>query len=227
MNAAQIPLDLGHRPRLEDEDFLVAEGNEQAYRQVTSWPGWSAPVLVLTGPPGSGKTHLGEIWRRRAQAAAVAMDTLTEETAGAIAISAPALLIDPMPPVFNETALFHLVNHLREAGGHLLIVAEHPASRWPVALPDLRSRLIAAPTIAVASPDEALLRVVLVKLFADRQLRVTPDLVDYLMRRSERSFAGLRLLVDRLDQAAMAVGRAVTPSLAAMVLADLAAIKEG
>lgn len=227
MNSAQIPLDLGHRPRLEDEDFLVAQGNEQAYRQVTSWPAWSAPLLVLTGPSGSGKTHLAEIWRRRAQAAPIALDTLTDETAGAIAISAPALLIDPMPPLFNETALFHLVNHLREAGGHLLIVAEHPASRWKLALPDLRSRLIAAPTIAVSSPDEALLRAVLIKLFADRQLRVTPDLVDYLMRRSERSFAALRLLVDRLDQASMAGRRPVTPSLAAIVLADLAGTREG
>ncbi len=227
MKARQIPLDLGHRPRLEDDDFLVTPCNEQAYRQVLSWPDWSASVLVLTGPSGSGKTHLAEIWRRRSDAAPVAFPTLTEENAGRIATSSAAHLIDPMPSVFNETALLHLINHLREAGRHLLILAEHPASRWQVTLPDLSSRLIAAPTIGVLPPDDALLRAVLIKLFADRQLRVTPDLIDYLMRRSERSFAGLRLLVDRLDQASMAGGQAVTPSLAAAVLADLAATGEG
>jgi len=221
LSATQIPLDLGHRPRLDDADFLVASGNDQAYRLITNWPQWSHPLLVLTGPAGSGKTHLAEIWRRRSNAVAIACEELPEDGAGVLAASAAAFVIDPMAPVINEVALFHFINHIREAAGHLLIVAEQPASRWQIALPDLRSRLIAAPTIAVAPPDEALLRAVLVKLFADRQLRVTPDLVDYLMRRSERSFAALRLLVDRLDQAAMAGGRAVTQPLAASVLAEL------
>ena len=89
----------------------------------------------------------------------------------------------------DEEALLHLYNMLAERQGHLLLAAREPPARWTIRLADLRSRLLAAPAVAVDAPDDALLGAVLVKLFADRQLRISEDLIAYLLPRIERSFA--------------------------------------
>ena len=82
-------------------------------------------------------------------------------------------------------------------------------------MPDLASRLRALPVVALAPPDDALLRAVIVKLFADRQLAVDESLVGYLATRIERSFAAARAAVDALDREALRLKRPVTRALAA------------
>ena len=89
-----------------------------------------------------------------------------------------------------------------------------------VALPDLASRLRAIPTVALSAPDDALLRAVLVKLFADRQLGVDMSLVSYLATRIERSFAAARAAVEALDREALRMKRPVTRALAAELLRE-------
>jgi len=101
------------------------------------------------------------------------------------------------------------------------VVTRFAVSIWRPALADLRSRLLAAPTVAIAAPDDDLLSAVLVKQFADRQLRVPPAVVHYLTARMERSFAACRRVVDLLDHHALASGRAITTALAREVLARL------
>ena len=118
----------------------------------------------------------------------------------------------------DETALFHLINLARENGRFLLLTGRQPPSRWKVALPDLRSRLLAMPALAIGAPDDQVLAALLVKLFADRQLKVGEEVVAYLLGRMERSFAAAARLVDRLDRAALAGHRAVTVPLARAVL---------
>jgi chromosomal replication initiation ATPase DnaA len=117
-----------------------------------------------------------------------------------------------------EEPLLHLFNLLAERQGHLLLVARAAPARWAIALPDLRSRLLAAPAVAVAAPDEALIAALLVKLFADRQLPVGEDLVAYLALHLERSFAAAQRAVAALDAAALAEHRRVTVKLARRVL---------
>ena len=114
--------------------------------------------------------------------------------------------------------MLHLYNRIAERGGSMLLTAEAPPSRWPIRLADLASRLRAAPVAAIGLPDDALLGGLLVKMFADRQLAVTPDVVSFLLPRMERSFAAARALVQRLDAAALAEHRTVTVRLARAVL---------
>jgi chromosomal replication initiation ATPase DnaA len=218
VKARQLPLELGHQVRFEAEDFLIAPSNERAHGAITAWPDWPAATLVLTGPTGSGKSHLAAIWAAKAKAATLDVARLTPETAEDFANRAQALLIDPLALPVNEKGLLHLVNLVAERRQSLLIVAVQPASRWAITLPDLSSRLIACPTVSVTPPDEALLRAVLIKLFSDRQLAVGPELIDYLMSRSERSFAAAHDLVDALDRAALAGQRAITIQLASDIL---------
>jgi chromosomal replication initiation ATPase DnaA len=214
---SQLPLDLGFRPALGRADFLIAPCNAVAVAWIDRWPDWPAPALALWGPAGSGKTHLLEVWRARSSAVAIAPRALTSALLPQLLGEARVAAVDDAQSA-EEEALLHLYNVLAERQGHLLLAAREPPARWAIRLADLRSRLLAAPAIAVEAPDDALLGALLVKLFADRQLRISEDLIAYLLPRIERSFAAAQEIVAALDAAALAGQRAVTVRLARALL---------
>lgn len=207
--SAQLPLPLGFRPALGRADFLVAPCNEAAVAWLDRWPRWPAPALALWGPPGSGKSHLAEVWRARSGAGAIDARALAPARVPQLLGDAKAAILEEADRA-DEEGLLHLYNLLAERQGHLLLVARAAPSRWRIALPDLRSRLLAAPAVAVAGPDEALLGALLVKLFADRQIAVGAEVIAYLLVRLDRSFEAARDAVAALDAASLASGRAVT-----------------
>jgi chromosomal replication initiation ATPase DnaA len=213
----QIPLDLGHRAALGREDFLVAPSNRDAVAWLDLWPRWPAPGLVVWGPEACGKTHLAEVWRARSGAHVLAAAAVVGE-APALLGAARALVIEKPDRGVDERALLHLYNYLAGEGGSLLITARTPVMQWSIRLPDLRSRLAALPAVAVGAPDDALIEAVMVKQFADRQLRVAPEVIAYLVPRLDRSLATVRRLVAALDETALAAGRGITVPLAREVL---------
>jgi chromosomal replication initiation ATPase DnaA len=215
----QLAIDLPHRPALGRADFLVSGCNADAFGWIERWPGWPSRALVLYGPPQSGKSHLAHLWRERGGAVLIAGDRLAEADPGALAASR-AVAVDDAERA-PEQALLHLYNCCLEAGAGLLIVAREPAARWPIALADLGSRLRAAPAVAIAPPDDALLAALLVKHFADRQVRVAPEVIAFLVRRMERSFAGAASLAASLDRAALGAGRPIGLALARKILGEL------
>ncbi|EPY00562.1 HdaA/DnaA family protein [Magnetospirillum fulvum] len=223
MSEAQLPLDLGHRPALSAGDFLVAPCNADAHAWVGRWQAWPGAALVLTGPPGSGKTHLVHLFSAASGAVAIAAADLTVEDPPHLLATAGAVAVEDCDQAaaagqLDEAALFHLINLVRETRGRLLLTGREVAARWPLRLADLTSRLRAMPAVAIGAPDDALLASVLVKLFADRQIKVGEEVVSYLLGRMERSFAAAAGLVDSLDRAALAGQRAVTVPLARAVL---------
>ncbi len=222
----QLVLDLGHRPAFGREDFLVAPSNAAAVAWLDRWPAWPTPALAICGPGGCGKSHLAQVWRARSDALEIARSSLASGGLGERLGGARAAFVEDADRGIDEEALLHLHNMLAERGGHLLVTAREAPARWALRLADLRSRLIAAPAVAVAAPDEALIAALLVKLFADRQLQVNADLVAYLVARMERSFEAARRLVGALDHAALAAHRHITVPLARAVLAELERVKQ-
>jgi chromosomal replication initiation ATPase DnaA len=137
------------------------------------------------------------------------------------ALATGALVVEDLAlGAFDERALFHLINLVREEGAYLLLTAASPPAGWPVEIPDLASRLKALPVVTLAPPDDTLLRAVLVKLFSDRQLAVDEALVGFLATRIERTVQAARAVVARLDQEAMQRKRPLTRALAAEVLRE-------
>lgn len=217
--ARQLPLDLGHRTGHSRDDLVVADENEAALRLIDSWPHWPAPVAVLSGPRGSGKTHLLEIFRE---------ETGARDAAGAFD-AALALAEDGQPITWDgadrqpidQTALFHLINAVKSGGATLLLSGRQPPAGWNLTLPDLRSRLNAAAFVEITEPGDALLSAVVMKLFADRQVEIEPHVVQFIIRRMERSVGSALEIVDRLDKAALERRRPITRALAGEILSEL------
>ncbi len=214
----QLPLDLGHHTSLGRESFFAGPCNEDALRWIDRWPDWPAIGLALYGSPGCGKTHLAEIWREKSRAVSVAAASIEGREAADIAADAPAIVVEDITATVPQQTLFHLYNLLGERGGHILFTATDPPARMAFALPDLISRLRAMPAIEIADPDDLVLGGVMRKIFEDRQLPVSEDIIAYLLARMERSYAAARILAAEIDRLALAERRQVTIPLARLAL---------
>lgn len=211
----QLALALDHAESFAREDFLEGDCNRAALNLIDRWPDWPGRTMVLVGPAGAGKSHLAAIWADRTGARISAARALDRSSPFAALATGALVLEDLTPGEFDEAALFHLLNLAREESAYLLITAASQPAGWLVTLPDLASRLRAIPLVTLAAPDDDVLRAVLVKLFADRQLAVDESLVSFLMTRLERSFPAARAAVERLDREAMQRKRPVSRALAA------------
>lgn len=201
MTDGQLALDLGHRPALGRDDFLVAPCNAEAVAWLERWPQWPHHALALFGPQGCGKSHLLEVFRAHHGLETEIIPASQLNAADSLRMQLDAVtIIDNMDDLSDETALFHLWNRTKEAGRTLLLAGRTAPARLKVALPDLRSRLGGLHAVGIGAPDDMLLAAILVKLFADRQLRVGEDVVTYILGRAERSFAALGEMVERLDR---------------------------
>ncbi len=216
--SAQLPLDLANDAASGRDDLIVTPANRQALAHLDSWPDWPAPIAVLAGPVGAGKTHLSAIWSQQAGAQFVAMnDDFSQQ------LEQPSNIVveDVSAEDLDETWMFHLINTVRANNGSLLITSRVWPGQWRVQLPDLQSRLKLAQLIELHEPDDALLGGVLSKLFSDRQIQVEPPVVNYLVLRMERSLACAQGLVEALDELSMSHKRAITKPLAAIALQQM------
>lgn len=220
--ARQLTFDLPVKSSRDRGDFFVSEANAPAVERLDDTAGWTLGKLALTGPEGSGKSHLAHVWAEAGGGNVLALADLPGRNVAHV--RTPVAVEIPDVAAFSpaeEEALFHLHNHLAGAGLAFLLVARTPPARWPVALPDLKSRIEATDIVSIDRPDDALLAAVLVKLFTDRQLQVPPTLITWLTLRMDRSFAEAQRLVAVLDQTALSEGRAVSQRLAQEVLDKL------
>ncbi len=215
----QLALALDHPESFAREDFLPGPGNEAALALIDAWPDWPSRAVALIGPEGSGKSHLANVW-----AAAAGARTVSAINIGAFEVPAMlatgALVIEDAGSGIDERALFHLINLAREEQVFLLFTARTAPSAWQISTPDVVSRLRAIPTALLQAPDDAMLRGVMVKLAADRQLILDDSLVSYIASRIERSFAAARSAVIALDQEALRQSRPPSRALAAELFRD-------
>lgn len=212
----QLLLPFGHEPRFAASDFLAGAANAAALAWLEPRAAWPRRRLALWGAEGTGKTHLLHIWAGRERATLFAGPLLPREPRPVVT----AIAIDDADTA-PERALLHLLNAADEAGQPVLLAARAPPARWPTSVPDLASRLRATTAVELRLPEDSLLRALLARLLADRQLAVPMPVQDWLLARLPRTPAALREAAARLDHEAMIEGRGIGRALAARVLQSM------
>lgn len=192
------------------EDFILSDVNREAWKYIQQWPDWQQGRLLVHGPAGCGKTHLASVWAQKVNAVIVPPSELSATTLEKYLGTRGAYLIDGLEYVEDMHSMFHLVNHIAASHSTLLVTSSQSLKDSPLALPDLQSRLLVSTQVAISAPDDVLLAGVIGKLFADRQLKVSPDIIQYMVTRMERSFAEANRLVGAIDAAALADRRNIT-----------------
>ncbi len=215
--AEQLSFDLPVKTALGRDDFFISAANALAVQRLDATEDWTLSKLILVGPKGAGKTHLAHIWADANAACFLTPDDLAGLDPASL--HTPVVLedADRLAPSDQE-ALFHLHNHLGANGLAFLMTAQSPPVRWPLTLPDLKSRMQGTDIVLIDAPDDALLAAMFVKLFTDRQLAIAPDLIPWLVTHADRSFDAAQSLVAALDRAALSSKRAITTRFARAVL---------
>lgn len=221
--AEQLVFDLPQRTAMGRDAFMVSDSNREAVTLVDGFADWTRPVQWIYGPSGAGKSHLGAVLENLCDAVTINADALESTETDEILTGAKhcdVVIIGRVDvlPTDSEEVLFHLLNFAANAGLKILLLSEKPAAQLSIALPDLVSRLKAIAAIAVKSPDDALMRGLMMKLFDDRQIKIDTRVVDYVLPRMVRDYAELADLVAQIDRKALAEKRAITVPMVAEIL---------
>lgn len=213
----QLPLDLGHEPSHAEDDFLVGAGNAMAHARVLAWPHWPDGVTLLIGPAASGKSHLARIFCERSKAVVVTPASIAQIASES---GQEALLVEDVDRLgYDEHDLFHLLNQAMRGSRTLLLTAREEVAHWPLRTDDVRSRVRRAAVFRLEVSDDIELSQMFVKLFGDRQIKVDPKVIGYVVPRMERSSEEAATLVELMDRLALAKGSAITRTIASEALA--------
>ena len=211
-----------HSPSFAREDFLPAPSNLDALAAIELWPNWAGRMLMLVGPEGAGKSHLGAIWARAAGATCSRRRGVGRTELRGLRRSERGADRRRRPRKRRRGAFFHLINAGLQNNTWLLLTSRTAPDTWGLNTPDLLSRLRLAPVVRLAAPDIELTEAVLFKLFSDRQLQVEPHVIAYIALRIERSLGAARELVAVLDNEALTQGRRITRTMASDALREMA-----
>jgi len=204
----QLKLGFASKPVFAESDFVVSNANRAAFSWIKKWPEWPGNALLLHGPESSGKTHLAHIWAARSGAEFFNNNPEKKN-----------LIIEDIESFGeNQERLLHILNESREKSGYLLLTASGPAACLLFTLPDLTSRLKALPDVEVHLPDDELLKSVLIKLFSDRQLKIPPAAIDFILSRIDRSFKSAGRIVNEIDTLSSEEKRNITIPLIRKIL---------
>ena len=216
-NLQQLPLQFATRNYMGRDDFMVSECNRDAYYLVDAWPNWLGNGVFIYGPPGCGKSHLAHLFIDKVRATAekpikariITASSVHMRSVKRLAEENTALVIENVEPKNNNEALFHLFNLFNVPGRYMLWTAETAPNLMKFPLRDLATRLKMLPCVKISEPDDIMLQMLIVKLFDDRQIKISPEILSYIITNASRSFAYIEALVAEIDKISLAYQAAV------------------
>ena len=187
------------------EDFFVSSSNYDAYTFINSWPKWIKRIANISGPIGSGKTHLASFLKSKTSTLYVDSKKLDDKIFLKFKTN-EALVIENLNEKVSEKILFSLWNTAFQDNKYLLITSKKPINVYKFKLQDLKSRTKSCLSFKIKLPDDDLISVLLSKSFSDKQIKVEKKHIDYILKRIDRSYEKISLFISILDKYSLKKG---------------------
>ena len=205
----QLILDLRSIPSMGRNDYFVSDVNKEAVKWLDAWPNWATFGFIVCGPFGSGKSHLAQVLKALSHGDIIESKDISDENIDQLS-EKKCLIIENIELLRSETLLFHLYNMLLENKNNLMLTSKLTMSQIRFELPDLKSRLLSMPQVNIGFPDDRLLKNLLIKQFLDKGILVEMDVIEYLIKRIDRSFEAISKLVSKIDFQSLEKAKKIT-----------------
>ena len=201
------------------QDFFVSSSNFEAYKLIESWPNWPDKSINVHGPSGCGKTHLSKILANQMETIFINSKNFNEETVVKNNLF-KCLIIDNFDNDINEKLLYSMLNHLKQIDKYVLINSLKPINHYEIKLKDLKSRLEGFIKIGINLPTDELLKVVILKIFSEKQIKISEKNVEYIIKNIERTYDKILKFTKEIDNLSLSTGKVININLIKKVLND-------
>jgi len=205
----QLILDLRTIPSMGREDYYVSKSNEEAVKWVDKWPEWLTFGFVVVGPSGAGKSHLANVLKYFSKGILIKNSDIRDKNIMELSDNS-CLILEDIDTNLSEINLLHLFNFLSENNSKIMITSKIPIKKLNISLADLRSRLSSLPQVNLGLPDDKLISRVIIKQFTDKGVKVDMEVVNYLLKRVDRSFSSINNIVSMVNMASIQSARKIT-----------------
>ena len=195
----QLLLNFDYNIEFNKHDYYVSKSNYFAFSLIQNWPKWEKKILNISGDIFSGKTHLAKIFQDKSNALYLRHNDINEEIFKKIKLN-DSIIIDDFEKIKNENLLYSLFNLIYQDNKFLLILSHKAISEFNYNLDDLNSRAKNCIFAKIESPDDDLIFAIIVKNFSDRQIKLEKKLLEFIIKRIERSYGKIYEFIYKIDE---------------------------
>ena len=212
-NSKQLYFEMPNKKALGIEDYIITDSNNFAFDLIVKILKGETDFGLISGPPYSGKTHLSKILIKNARNyKTLYFDRDYQNILDRLETSDILILenIDKVKHDKSEQDLFHIINFSKENNKKLLMTSRKPISEIDLNLEDLKSRLNSILEAKIKEPDDQLMKLILIKILNDKQLKINPNVIDFLVSRLERSYESINLFIEKIDMFSLEKSKKIT-----------------
>ena len=195
----QLLLDFDYDQNFKDDDFYVGQSNFFAYELINRWPKWEKNFLNISGEKYSGKSHLINIFLKKFNGIKINPNLLTDDNLKDVKPHNNVIL-ENLNLEVNEKLIYSLFNIVDQDNKYLIITSTKPIAEMNFKLEDLRSRTKNCLLAKIENPDDELMFALILKNLSDRQITLDKKLIDFIIKRVERSYGKIFEFIYKIDK---------------------------
>ena len=213
----QLLLDFDYEQNFKDDDFYVGKSNFYAFEVINKWPKWEKNFLNINGEKFSGKTHLVNIFLKKFNGIKIDINSLNDENLKSIK-PYQNIVLEDLDLNINEKLIYSLINIIDQDNKFLIITSIKPISEINFQLEDLRSRTKNCTFANIQNPDDELMFALILKNLSDRQIVIDKKLIDYIIKRIDRSYGKIADFIYKVDELSLKKKKAIDLKIIKQIL---------